>query len=171
MATTSESSKCPTTFNLCIHDIFLFAFAVLPALVTILLYEGPTEIQLSRDGATWQAAHWSNYDINSPPPSDYNATQVTISLSRITAKLTRAGDLSLSFVLVQHWSDPRLVVRNEENGEWNEIWISNLYEKNRKFILKNPIFIVFKRSQIFMKKIVNYPYKCRQNIYKSIIEG
>ncbi|XP_035711794.1 uncharacterized protein LOC118437106 [Folsomia candida] len=70
-------------------------------------------IHLSSDGATWEAAHWSSYEIDSPPPSDNNETRVTISLTRVSANLVEGEDLSLSFDLVQQWDDPRLVVRNE----------------------------------------------------------
>lgn len=73
------------------------------------------KIHVSSDGATWEAANWSGYDVKSPL-SENIVTRVTISLTRVTAQLI-GKDLSLSFLLVQQWNDPRLVVRDWENGE------------------------------------------------------
>lgn len=131
---------------LCVLLALILTIIALVCLISPYLWtSGRPGILLSKDGTTWEAAHWSSYDVNSPPSGDNNSTRVIISLTRVTAKLVHGEDLSLSFMLMQQWSDPRLVVRGGENSEW-------------KFYLK-----FLWKSCTYVKKIASKGYKTNRN--------
>ncbi|XP_021959544.2 uncharacterized protein LOC110855439 [Folsomia candida] len=110
---------------LCVLLALILTIIALVCLISPYLWtSGRPGILLSKDGTTWEAAHWSSYDVNSPPSGDNNSTRVIISLTRVTAKLVHGEDLSLSFMLMQQWSDPRLVVRGGENKTRSTLCIS-----------------------------------------------
>ncbi|OXA40930.1 hypothetical protein Fcan01_24381 [Folsomia candida] len=64
--------------------------------------------EIRSEGTTWYASRWHAYAPSSPP-ARYSATNVTISVDRVATKLI-GKDLILNFVLLQEWTDARLVV-------------------------------------------------------------
>ncbi|OXA47976.1 uncharacterized protein LOC118437162 [Folsomia candida] len=97
------------------NDIKINVLKVVLVTFIVLHYFRPMqpEVRISSDGVTWNATHWAGYNASSPPN---NSTQVSISMIQVEANITKGKELSLNFVLVQEWDDPRFVIRSKSGA-------------------------------------------------------
>lgn len=78
------------------------------------------EITFDVDSGTFETTNWSRYEANLPPRRKNNdSTSVKISLSRLTPILTMGDELHLNLLLVQEWTDERLIINSEKKGRFS----------------------------------------------------